>query len=221
MTEKATTKAAQKRFEAQYGARWSEFFHLKYYDTIRFVVNDPMHNLLLGTARHIFRLWIELGVLHTQKLDEIQRRIYSLIVPQDVGRILQKIASGFSGFTAHRWKNWTTIYSLFCLKGLIEDFVQACILICSRVISRDRLEVADRYLQTFLSKFVALYWPLKCTPNMHRHLYLKDCSLDYGPFYSFWCFSFEWFKGMLGQYQNNNRNIEVQIVRHFQQNQQL
>ncbi len=180
MTEKATTNAAQKRLEAQYGARWSELFHLKYYDAIRFVVIDPMHNLLLGTAKHIFRLWTELGVLSTNKLDEIQRRIDSLKVPHDVGRIPLKIASGFSGFTAYQWKNWTTIFSLFCLKGLIGDkhydmwfdFVQACIIICSRVIATDRLEVADRYLQTFLSKVVSLYGPLNCTPNMHLHLHL-------------------------------------------------
>ncbi len=150
-------------------------------------------------------------------------------MPHDVGRIPRKIASGCSGFTAYQWKNWTTILSLFCLKGLIgdkhydmwSDFVQACIIIFSRVISADRLEVADRYLQTFLSKFVSLYGPLNCTPNMHLHLHLKDCILDYGPVYSFWCFSFERFNGMLGQYHNNCRNIKVQIMRHFQQNKQL
>ncbi len=160
---------------------------------------------------------------------KVIQSLETLKVPHDVGRIPRKIASGFSGFTAYQWKNWTTIFSLFCLKGLIgdkhydmwSDFVQACIIICSRVISTDRLEVADRYLQTFLSKFVSLYGPLNCTPNMHLHLHLKDCILDYGPVYSFWCFSFERFNGMLGQYHNNRRNIEVQIMRHFQQNQQL
>lgn len=43
-----------------------------------------MHNLLLRTARHIFRLWTELGVLSTQKLEEIQTRIDSLKVPQKI-----------------------------------------------------------------------------------------------------------------------------------------
>ncbi|KAJ8361915.1 hypothetical protein AAFF_G00412320 [Aldrovandia affinis] len=78
MTEKATTKAAQKKLEAQYGARWSELFFLPYYDAIRFVVIDPMHNLLLGTARHVLKLWIELGVLSIQKFEELQRRMDSL-----------------------------------------------------------------------------------------------------------------------------------------------
>ena len=227
--KRATTKAAQKKIEHTYGARWSELFSLSYYDAIRFVVIDPMHNLLLGTAKHVFRLWTELGVLTTTKLDELQARVETIIVPYEVGRIPLRISSGFTGFTADQWKNWTTIYSLFCLKGLINnehydmwfDFVQACIILCSRVISIDKLEEADGHLQTFLSKFVKLFGPLHCTPNMHLHLHLKECMLDYGPVYSFWCFSFERFNGILGKFNNNNRTIEVQIMRQFQQSQQL
>lgn len=107
-------------------------------------------------------------------------------MPHDVGMIIHKIELGFSGFTADQW-NWTTIYSLYCLKGLIGDpdydmrsnFVQACIITCSRVILFDRPDVADRYLQTFVSKFVELYGP---------HLHLKDCILHCCPVYTFLVF---------------------------------
>ena len=114
----ARTKAEQKRIERKYGARWSELFHLSYYDAIRFVVIDPMHNLLHGTARHVFRLWTELGILTTKILDELQARVENIKVPYEVGRISLRISSGF---TADQWKNWTTIYSLFYLKGLINN----------------------------------------------------------------------------------------------------
>ena len=125
--------------------------------------------------------------------------------PFEVGRIPLWISSGLTGFTADQWKNWATIYSPFCIKGLIKnrhydkwlDFVQVCIILCSRVISINRLEVAGEYLQTFLSKFVKLFGPLHCTPNMHLHLQLKECMLDCGPVYSYWCFSFERFTGQL------------------------
>lgn len=92
---------------------------MNYYNAIRFVVIDPMHNLLLGTARHVFQLWTELGILTTKSLDELQTRVENIKVPNEVGRIPLRISSGFAGFTADQWKNWTTIYSLFCLKGLI------------------------------------------------------------------------------------------------------
>lgn len=72
MTEKATTKAAQKKLEP------AELFFVPYYDAIRFVVIDPMHNLLLGTARHVFKLWIERGVLSIQKLEERKEWTHSL-----------------------------------------------------------------------------------------------------------------------------------------------
>ncbi|KAI8479735.1 hypothetical protein Bbelb_425380 [Branchiostoma belcheri] len=229
MGRRAKSKAERKRVEDRYGARWSEHFRLPYYDAVRFVVIDPMHNLLLGTSKHVFKVWVDLGVLNRKAFDVIQSRIDSMKVPSDVGRIPRKIASGFSGFTADQWKNWTCIYSLFCLKGLIDsrhydmwyEFVQACRLLCSRVISYENLLDADNHLQRFLAMFEEICGPQHCTPNMHLHLHLKECIEDYGPVYSFWCFSFERYNGMLGKYQHNNRNIEVQIMRKFQQSKQL
>ncbi|ROL50207.1 hypothetical protein DPX16_22309 [Anabarilius grahami] len=50
LSKRARTKAEQKRIERKYGARWSELFRLSYYDAIRFVVINPMHNLLLESA---------------------------------------------------------------------------------------------------------------------------------------------------------------------------
>ena len=50
---------------------------------------------------------------------------------------------------------------------------------------------------------------------MHLHLHLKDSILDYGPVYAFWLFSFERFNGVLGNYTTNNKNIEVQLMRKF------
>ena len=38
----------------------------------------------------------------------------------------------------------------------------------------------------------------KITPNLHLSLHLCECSFDYGPLYTFWCFSFKRMNGMLG-----------------------
>ena len=56
---------------------------------------------------------------------------------------------------------------------------------------------------------------------MHLHLHLNDCILDYGPVYSFWCFAFERYNGMLGSYPTNSRQIEPQIMKKFVQQQQI
>ena len=39
--------------------------------------------------------------------------------------------------------------------------------------------------------------------------------MDFGPVYSFWCYSFERYNGILGGYQTNNRSISVQVMRKF------
>ena len=52
----ARTKEARKLLERQFGARYSLLFELPYYDAIHFAVIDPMHNLYLGTAKHVLRI---------------------------------------------------------------------------------------------------------------------------------------------------------------------
>ena len=88
------------------------------------------------------------------------------------------------------------------------------------LIAKRDVDLADQYLVMFCTKFQALYGPECCTPNMHLHLHLKNCVLDYGPVYSFWLFAFEHFDGILGAYSTNNKNIEVQIMRGFLRHQQ-
>lgn len=58
------------------------------------------------------------------------------------------------------------------------------------------------------------------SPNMHLHLHLKECIVDYGPVYAFWCFAYERFNGLLGAYQTNKKVIEPQIMRKFVEEQQ-
>lgn len=41
---------------------------LTYFDLIRFVAIDIIHNLYLGTGKHMFVTWIELGLLSNEDL---------------------------------------------------------------------------------------------------------------------------------------------------------
>ncbi len=67
---------------------------------------DPMHNLFLGSAKHILKdIWIENGIIPEAKFDLIQQRIDKVVVPPDIGRIPLKIWSGLSAFTADQFKN--------------------------------------------------------------------------------------------------------------------
>ena len=49
----ARTKSVQKSIESDHGIRYSVLLELPYFNPIRFAVVDPMHNLFLGTGKHV------------------------------------------------------------------------------------------------------------------------------------------------------------------------
>lgn len=65
----------------------------------------------------------------------------------------------------------------------------------------------------FCTKFEQVNGGEACTPNMHMHLHLKECLLDYGPPYAFWCYAFERYNGMLGKFPTNHKHIEPQLMK--------
>ena len=145
------------------------------------------------------KIWKENNVLEPHHFNEIQERVNKKIVPGDLGKLPTKIESAFDGLTAHEWKNFTLIFSIYPLKGILPSshlecycyFVIACQYICNRTINTNNLHIADSYLMKFCKRFEELYGPEKVTPNMHLHWHLKDCIMDMGPVYGFWLFSFE------------------------------
>ena len=107
-------------------------------------VLDPMHNLYLGTAKHIMRyIWKNenSSLLKDEDFKQMQNVVDS-ITPQDVGRIPGKIADCCVGFTADQWQNWTIFYSICALHGILPKkhldcwqlFVRGCKLLDRKTI---------------------------------------------------------------------------------------
>ncbi|XP_065892610.1 uncharacterized protein [Dysidea avara] len=225
----ADSEAERKRITKGFGVRYSCLVELSYFDPIRFSVVDPMHNLYLGTAKHMMNIWVDNKILTKHHFDIIEEIVAKITTPHDVGRIPLKISSGFSGFTADQWRNWTTIFSPVALKEVLPAadlccwllFVRACCLLSNRCISADMVHQAHAYLIEFCKKVELLYGRFSATPNLHLHLHLNDCLLDYGPVHAFWCYAFERCNGLLGRYHTNNEAIEVQLMRKFLREQQI
>ena len=93
----AKTPAEQKRVLSKMGVRYSLLLELPYFDPIRFHVIDPMHNLLLGTAKHMMKVWTKLGILNYQSFTTVEERVRCITTPKDTGRIPLKISSRFTG----------------------------------------------------------------------------------------------------------------------------
>ena len=219
----AKTASRQQELEKQYGARYTELLRLPYFDVIEYHVVDPMHNLLLGTSKHMMKIWKEQYILKDKDFEYLQEIVNRTKVPVCIGRIPFKLESNFASFTADQWKNWTCVYSLYCLRDLLPAshyscwvlFVEVCCSLLQPSITREDLERADEKLCEFCKAFETLYGKKNCTPNMHMHLHLKDSILNYGPVYGFWCYPFERFNGILGSFQKNWVSPELQMLRKF------
>jgi len=177
-------------------------------------VIDPIHNLFLGTAKHMEGN----GILTNIHFQNIQQKIETMNVPLDVGGIPYKIESGMASLTADQWKTWTCLYSLYVLHDVLPKehlncwwlFVQACILICQPVLTHKAIDKADEFFMEFCQVVENLYGTQSCTINLHLHCHLAECLCDYGPVHSTWCFSFERYNGILGGTPNNNRSLQVE-----------
>lgn len=98
-----TTKSAIASKESESGYRYTELLKLSYFDPSRMLTIDPMHNLFLGSGKHIVKnVWMKFGLVTESQFDAIQNRIDRMICPPDIGRIPNKIHSGFASFTAEQ-----------------------------------------------------------------------------------------------------------------------
>jgi hypothetical protein len=206
---RCNSNASRERFVKECGVRWSELLRLSYFDPIRFMTVDPMHCLFLGIAKWIIkRIWIDQGILTTNILEEVQSKMNQFSIPADIGRIPGKIycGEGFSNFTADQWKIFFTIYATVLLwehlesedRKILTYFVRVCQLFVSRIIEVDAMREAHQKLIEIVKLIESNHGRDKITPNLHLSLHLAECSFDYGPLYTFWCFSFERMNGVLG-----------------------
>ena len=114
---------------------------------------DAMHNLLLGTAKNITRIWCEMGLLSSKELKQIQNIVSKINVPADIDQLPSNIASGYAGFTADQWRNWTCIFSPVALKDILPSehlrcwllFVKATSILCVPMISIQNVKLTDKY----------------------------------------------------------------------------
>ena len=115
----AQTASEQTQLLRKHGVRYSSLLELPYLDIVRCHVIDPMHNLLLGTAKHVMKIWLDRSIIVEKDLDRIENRVARIQSPHDIGRMPLKIGSNFSGFTADQWMNWTVVYSAVVLKDIL------------------------------------------------------------------------------------------------------
>ncbi|CAB4400683.1 unnamed protein product [Rhizophagus irregularis] len=223
------TEEARRTHVSQFHVRWSEIYRLHYFNPVRFCVVDPMHCLFLGVAKWIVtKLWIGEGILNDEKLKIMQKRADAIKITSDLGRRPVRIATGegFSNFTADMWRIFIMIFAIPITWDFLDEidrrilayFVRACKILTSRELQKNELNEAFVKLIEMNKLVEQKYGQEKISPNLHLCLHICECSLDYGPISSFWCFGFERMNGILGSYNNSRRNIEPELLRIMNEN---
>ena len=103
--------------------------------------------------------------LQKHELEQLNKKVDEFVLPCDIGKIPKKIVSSFNGFTSDEYKNWTILFSIYCLKDTfpvpdiecLRKFMLACQHLSRPIISKRDATVADTLLQQFCLSFENLY----------------------------------------------------------------
>ena len=142
-----TSSSSRERKESEFGCRYS---CLPYFDAVRMLVIDPMHNLYMGTAKYIFHsVWLKKGIIKLENVKVINEKVQSWIIPPEVQFCrLPPTLEYSSSFTAEQWMHCTKYFPLNILNA--GDTVLASRLLCKGIIlSEDDLKLADALLLRF------------------------------------------------------------------------
>ncbi|KAI0093118.1 hypothetical protein BDY19DRAFT_902918 [Irpex rosettiformis] len=104
---KLKTDYARKMYVKAYATRFTQLSRLPYFDIVRQVVVDPMHNLFLGLVKtHFYHIWVQMKILrekHELKVFHDLLRDFSL--PTSAGKLPKDIGIPAGGsLTADQWK---------------------------------------------------------------------------------------------------------------------
>ena len=58
LIQQAKNKTERNKLESEFGCRYSVLLQLPYFDPICMLIIDPMHNIFLGSAKHMKNIWL-------------------------------------------------------------------------------------------------------------------------------------------------------------------
>ncbi|KZT26645.1 hypothetical protein NEOLEDRAFT_1062734, partial [Neolentinus lepideus HHB14362 ss-1] len=111
------TQADRDTFFETFGARWTEFARLSYFDLVRYTLIDPMHNTLQGIAKNQwYAQWIQKKILRAptandgRELGLVHQFLETFESPLWAGRLPIRMGEPAGGsLTADEYKFATTV----------------------------------------------------------------------------------------------------------------
>ena len=134
--QRAPTKAAAAQIAKTNGVRYSELLRLPYFDIVRMSTTDPMHTFLLGLVKKETEL--NLNLLSVSQKREFIRRVKSVRIPYDVGRLPTNVfdqSEGVTDITADQWKTYIVCYARPCLYKLLPDRAYKSLVLLAEIVT--------------------------------------------------------------------------------------
>ena len=96
-------------------------------------------------------------------------------------------------------------------------FANAVSIMSQWIITFEEINHGHSLFVKFLKEFQKLYSSNIITPNMHYHLHLKNDMLNYGSWYSYWCYAYERLNGQIASFHTSERTVELDMLNYINQ----
>ncbi|KAG1893136.1 uncharacterized protein F5891DRAFT_963419 [Suillus fuscotomentosus] len=228
----AESKVECDKIFKQHGVRWSELLRLPYWDPMRFIVIDGMHNLFLGLVQHHFRDGPKGSeVLSDNKINAIQEKLGNVQRPTWHCGLPKNLGDTEHGkFKVEQWKSsiefdlpvalmqlWGSKHTADGTnadrKSQLQKLVHSTMLLViairwgtSHVTSSHHAQQYTRYMKAYLESIKGIFTHHSWRPNHHAALHIREFLLRYGPMHGWWMFPFE---RIISALQKTNTNYKI------------
>ncbi|CAG8821914.1 11758_t:CDS:1, partial [Racocetra persica] len=94
-------------------------------------------------------------------------------------------------------------------------FINAVSIISQRIITTEEINHGHSLFIKFLKEFQKLYGPNIIIPNMHYYLYLKNNMLNYGSWYSYWCYAYKSLNRQIASFYTSGKTVELDMLNYI------
>ena len=196
-------KKAEKNCCIHYGIKGKSIIcdELPYFDGIWGFPPDWMHAILIGVVKSLWKFWTTTGCqfkLTKIQIDMVDARLIFMKPTKDMYRLPNQLRKK-SQWKAADWLNWLFIYSIPCLRGILNDealnsysfFVRSMLVLAQPNLSNDVINKCENDLKIFVNDCQKFYNLEFMTFNVHIILHLCNSIRKSGPLYTTSAFPFE------------------------------
>lgn len=186
---------------------------------------DVMHCVFEGVVKRLMELWFQSKYSNEQFslsnfVEIVDSKLSSIKPPAFIARRPRSIAEHIKHWKASEFKSWFFYYSLPILENLMSkeyfDHYKYLVLgiytLCQEEISGEQINLAEKLIHEFVSRFKELYDLRYMTCNIHSLTHLPTVVRRLGPLWATSCFPLEDLNGQIKKFVHSSKEPHLQIV---------